>query len=519
MKIQITTIVILLSAYGFAEQKKIEINVNKDIKVEKLAAKNGFNFSGFKTENLELSKTIGAPEVPVKSYLVIGKPEDIRVEVTSLASQTYANTRPQPVQEQDCRCETSKVKTFSYDESLYQRANQKQYQLNYLGDFRGTQVTRLDVYLAKYNPNYNETVLQTDVLVDYNSSDFDFKGVDSKAYLIIAPANLVDGVKEFADYKRSKGFEVYVESVQAPANTLDGVSKLIKKYYTEKNIYFATLIGDSTQLPMFKVSTSGDSNTPSDLQYFTLGQQQDSIPDVIYSRITGNTVEQVASQLAKSIEFEQKTYQSSAGLKNIIGIASNEGSNPSDKEYVKSIEDKFVSSINASPLFLYQNDAQSNPTTLNTKFNEGALWLTYVGHGSGTSWPSMKQSYSVQHINLLNNKPVVKPIIIDVACMNGRLEQGYLGSSFLKVQSLTSTSPFGAAAYYGGSVNISWHPPAIMARGIAFEHLTKRFKYLGEALLAGQLYLSANWSNTAEVVDNFEWYHLQGDPTMSVEFN
>jgi hypothetical protein len=518
MKLKITTLFVLLSAYGFAEQKKIEINVNKDINFEKITAKNGISFSKIKTENLELSKTVGAPEVPVKSYLIVGRPEAIKVEITSLASQTFANTRPQPVQEQDCRCETTKVKSFSYDENLYERSNQKQYRLNYLGDFRGVDVTRLDVYLARYNPNHNETVLQTEVLVDYNSSDFDFRGVDNKAYLIIAPANLVDGVKEFADYKKSKGFDVYIESVQSPANTLENISQLVKKYYNEKNIYFTTLVGDSAQLPMFKVNTTGDVQTPSDLKYFTLGQQQDLIPDVIYSRITGNSVEQVASQLAKSIEFEQRTYQNAAGLRTIVGIASNEGSNPSDKEYVKAIEDKFVSTLNASALFLYQNDSQSNPTTLNKRFDEGAFWLTYLGHGSGTSWPSMKQSYSVQNINLLNNKPAVKPIIIDVACMNGRLEQGYLGTSFLKTQNLTSSNPFGAAAYYGGSVNISWHPPAIMARGIAFEHLTKKFKHLGEALLAGQFYLSSNWSNTADVVDNFEWYHLQGDPTMSVQF-
>jgi len=67
-------------------------------------------------------------------------------------------------------------------------------------------------------------------------------------------------------------------------------------------------------------------------------------------------------------------------------------------------------------------------------------------------------------------------------------------------------------------VNISWHPPAVMARGIAFEHLTKKFHHLGEALMAGQLYLAANWNNQTDIVDNLEWYHLQGDPGMNIEF-
>ena len=46
----------------------------------------------------------------------------------------------------------------------------------------------------------------------------------------------------------------------------------------------------------------------------------------------------------------------------------------------------------------------------------------------------------------------------------------------------------GATAYYGGSVDISWHPPAIMAVGINRALAKKEAKTLGEILLLGQLY-------------------------------
>jgi hypothetical protein len=216
--------------------------------------------------------------------------------------------------------------------------------------------------------------------------------------------------------------------------------------------------------------------------------------------------------LAKSIEYEQNL--TLPGRKKIIGIASNEGSNPSDRDYVTAVQESFLRKYAESATFLYQNDTQSTPAVLNQKFNDGAFWLTYLGHGSGTSWPSMKQTYSVNHIANMANGGSTKPVIIDVACMNGKLVTNYLGASLMK----TSGTAFGAAAYYGGTVNISWHPPAVMARGIALEHETKHFKHLGEALLAGQLYLAANWTSQPQVIDNFEWYHLQGDPGMSVEF-
>ena len=124
----------------------------------------------------------------------------------------------------------------------------------------------------------------------------------------------------------------------------------------------------------------------------------------------------------------------------------------------------------------------------------------------------MAQAYTTTHIAQVSNKSVVKPIVIDVACQNGRLISANLGSNFMKV----GPDANGAVAYYGGSVNISWHPPAIMAQGIAFEQLSKNYPYLGQALLAGQLYLAGKWANKAEVVDNMEWYHLQGDPGLAI---
>ncbi|MEQ1724272.1 MAG: C25 family cysteine peptidase, partial [Pseudobdellovibrio sp.] len=454
------------------------------------------------------------PELPVKSWLVKATPDQVRVNVNVQNVQVIPNTKPYPTQEQDCRCETQKVKTFAMSKKAYENGLQ-QVTVSYLGAFRGTPISRVDVRLGSYNSEKNETQLISQAQVEINQDLFVMPRGDLKDYLIVVPSALSQGISEFVDWKRSRGFNVYVETVSSPNNTLAAIQTLIKKYYTENGIDFAILVGDETTIPMFRAATSGSSQTPSDLKYFTMDGATDNVPDVFSSRIAATTADQVAAQLAKSIEFEQRSYADSSGLKRIIGIASNEGSKPSDDEYVKSIQEKFKEGLGTTATHLYQNDPNSKPATLNAALSSGALWLTYLGHGSGSSWPSMNQQYSVSHISQISNKTTVKPILIDVACQNGRLTSGYLGTSFMKTD---SGSAFGAAAYYGGSVNISWHPPAVMARGIAFEHVAKKFRHLGEALLAGHLYLAANWNNQNEVVDNFEWYHLQGDPGMNIEF-
>lgn len=513
-------VLVLLSAFAVnanAETISMDLSAMK-IEQSQATKQRNMSFSKISIKGFENTKIVGAPELPVKSRLLSGKPADIQIRIQTKKTVVLDKVRPFPVQEQDCRCETKTVKKFRMDDKLYAETTAP-YTLTYLGAFRGSPITRLDIHLGSYDAATGNTVLRTEVEVSQNVSDYSFERAEYNDYLIIAPPNMVEGTTAFVDWKRSHGNNVSVETYASPNNSLAALSALIRKYYTEKNVDFVILVGDESMIPMYLVSTSGSSSTPTDLTHFTMDGAGDKVPDMFYSRIAAPNAAQVAEQLNKSIEFEKKTYENLSGLKNVIGIASNEGSYPSDDQYVRSISERFTSVLGMTSTHFHQNDsANSNPAGLNKAFTEGALWLTYLGHGSGTSWPSMNRSYSVSDIFGMNNKASVKPVIIDVACMNGKISANYLGASFMKTVNLTTTNPFGGAAYYGGTVNISWHPPAIMARGIVYEHLAKKYRYLGEALLAGQLYLAGNWNSTSEVVDNMEWYHLQGDPGMPIEF-
>ena len=107
----------------------------------------------------------------------------------------------------------------------------------------------------------------------------------------------------------------------------------------------------------------------------------------------------------------------------------------------------------------------------------------------------------------------MRPVIIDVACQNGRFDNsGRLGE--MMMYSSIAGVGVGSVAYFGGSVDISWDPPAIMAVGINKSVASKKYTYLGEALLEGHLYLIKNHSNKEDIKDNLEWYHLQGDPSL-----
>jgi len=75
----------------------------------------------------------------------------------------------------------------------------------------------------------------------------------------------------------------------------------------------------------------------------------------------------------------------------------------------------------------------------------------------------------------------------------------------------------GAVAYYGGSVDISWDPPAIMAIGINKAVSENNQRRLADVIFEGQSYLLENMDDIDSALENLVWYHLQGDPLLNLQ--
>lgn len=512
MKKTIIMGIVLSSLTAMAGFERVSYST-QDIGVSRSASRS--EFSDVKVSGIESSKIVGGPELPVQSYLLNGTPEQIEVKLNVRSQHVLNNVKPSPVQRQACRCDdNSKRSGFAYDESKYV-SRSKAFQVQYLGAFRGQHISRLDVNLAKFNAQDNSTQFYTDVEVMHNTSAAELREQKYNDYLILVPQPLEKGVEEFVTWKTSQGYKVTVKSLTTVELNKEGIQKYIAEQFKTNGIDFVIIVGDEKTVPMFMVDTSSDPDTPSDLPYYTMDGPEDHIADMFGSRISATTAEQVTAELAKSIEYEKASFKDAKGMSKIVGIASSEGNNPSDNDYITSIEDSYKTAWKYEPSHFYQKDKKSNPTNITAELNSGVHWIYYVGHGSGTSWPSLNLSYSTTDIVKMKNVDVVKPIVVDVACQNGRLLPSYFGSTFMNVN--TKTGAYGVLAYLGGSVNVSWHPPALMARGIAFEHTKKNFQHLGEAILAGQLYLAANYNVQDDIVDNYEWYHLQGDPGLRID--
>ena len=457
------------------------------------------------------------PSLPQMSFILRGKPSYLRVSASINKEEVVENVTPSPGQPTQAR-NTAYTVTNKVSKELYEKENPR-VEMHYLGDFRGTHLTRVKINVAKYSSKDSTLSVAQDLKVTHNSREFKFKTEKFNRYLIVTPKELRSGLDTFIAWKESKGFVVEVEEIDSKLTSREQISEMVKDYYKTYKVHFVMLVGTTSLLPTNYVYTGFNARTPSDLKYFTFGGKDDYIPDVFHARLVAETSGEVRRILSKSIRYEWGLYSDMTGYQSLVGVASNEGRNPSDNEYISGIGKTFKSNYGMLYTHFYENNLKSNRVKFNQALNRGAAWVTYMGHGSGTSWPSFNQTYKASDINRLQNQDVVQPVIIDVACQNGKLTgMKYIGSKMMSAMD-EEGSPLGAVAYYGGSVNISWHPPAIMARGIAIERFEQGFTFLGEGLLLGQLYLAKNWDRKRDVVDNMEWFHLQGDPGLKVRYD
>ncbi|MDH5581750.1 MAG: C25 family cysteine peptidase [Bdellovibrionales bacterium] len=472
-------------------------------------------------KGLKLSDESHLARLPFYSFLVEAKAENINYELNTLVEESFTEVKLKPAPEMPCRC-ADDASPKQLNEGLYFSDNREMVEIEYLGDYRGKPISKVKVYAGKYSPNTKVLKIYSQLKVSFFSNEGplkSFKGTDQvgKRYLFFTPKSFKSEVEELARYREIQGHQVQTFFLEDMGSNFTDIQSSIRSIWDEAPFDYALIVGHEEIFPTEYVDTSNDSQTPSDLNYFTYGGEGDFIPDVFYGRLAVDKGIEITNFIKKVKEFERAQYKDPSGLNKQIGIASNEGESPSDVEYLKQMQQPLTKQLGIHSKAFLQDNKNSTASNIVKELKNGAIWLNYIGHGSGNSWTSINRGeFHSDHIRDLESR-VVKPIIIDVSCQNGRFNyNGRLGERFMNETRFSK--PIGAVAYYGGSVDISWHPPAVMAVKISELFAKKQVGSLGNLLLSGQIELLRAYSNAEMAKENLVWYHLLGDPALRLKY-
>jgi len=335
-----------------------------------------------------------------------------------------------------------------------------------------------------------------------------------KMLIITADAHKND-IAPLVGWKRAKGLSVDVATYTDAGGTKEKVKEYIQRYYDSASVKptYLLFVGNKASAPAFMEST-GSGSAASDWR-FALLSGTDNVPDVLYGRILADNADEIARQVNRWIAYERTPEKAAAWYHDGMTIASSEGSNPSDKEYALMIQEALKKGTYKNTDSFFQGEQTATPTNILNALASGRTWIAYFGHGSGTSWASTNGTFSNSHVAQAQNAAKL-PVIIDVACLNASWVN--LAKPFGKawVTHTQNGREAGAVAFYGGSVSISWHPPAVMSVGVAKYHFEKPIPTLGGSVLAGQLYLIEKMGTGSDTLDNMKWYNLFGDPSLLI---
>jgi len=257
-------------------------------------------------------------------------------------------------------------------------------------------------------------------------------------------------MQPYVDWKMQKGIKTTLVNLSTIGNVATSIKNFIHAMYDSTNLAFVLLVGDSPQLTTF---TSGGGGA--DPMYATLAGG-DSYPEIFVGRFSAENVDQVATQVERTITYESGPVGGTWFHKG-TGIASNQGPGHNgeyDNAHMDLIRQDLLNYTYTSVDQFYDPSATASMVT--NALNEGRSIINYCGHGSTTAWSTT--GFSNSNVNALVNDNML-PFIFSVACVNGQFT-GYTCFAEAWMRATHSGGePTGAIACYMSSINQSWNPP------------------------------------------------------------
>lgn len=278
--------------------------------------------------------------------------------------------------------------------------------------------------------------------------------------LVICPEDFMAVVQPFVEWKNASGIATTVVDAGL-FSTAEELHNFIQQYYYNAgNLAYVLLAGDAEQVPTYMVNENASDN------YYGYLAGDDHYPEVYVGRFSAGTVDELKTQVNRTLEYEKCLNADFDYLSGATGIASTleyGDDNESDFQHIRNLLNELKEYTYNDFAELYDGsqgglDADGYPTAqmATDRFNKGTGVILYSGHGGPTSWLTSQVTYNL--VKSLENHGRY-PFIWSVACETGN----FAGRSCLAEAWLRATdkngNPSGAIAALMASGTQTSMPP------------------------------------------------------------
>jgi hypothetical protein len=453
---------------------------------------------------------VGAPDLPVIRRMVrIPETGGIRLEVVSEETAPLGLYSVAPFQgypNRDGSVNPYVIKDAIYSSStLYPEAPVTLESIEILRDLRVAWITYNPV---RINPVTGEAVITTSVtvrLINEGSGENELArvmptftrsylpvyrevlGFDESeraagdgCYLVITSDAGYAYTQDLIDWKRQKGWQVEFGSVPGIGSTSAAIDAYIENAFNTWEVppEWVLIVGNETVVPPPYAS-----GTAADNQYGVIGTGVN--PSIHVGRLTGGDTENLTYQAWKIHSYESDPYQpASSWFQHGVSIGSTDFQDPwMSYRYAQ------IMRAHGMTVDVYCDNSTYGGTpptiaNLSAEINGGTSLISYIGHGSITSW--VTTGFSNSNVNALTNGRLL-PWISSIACNNSEFQGSTLCFSEAWMSYGSIASPKGAVGFMGATMSSPVGPTDSLANYQFRGYFEQELYHMGAAFDYGKI--------------------------------
>jgi hypothetical protein len=275
---------------------------------------------------------------------------------------------------------------------------------------------------------------------------------------------------------------------------------------------YVVLLGDATYDPKDYLQTGVRNRIPpvmtrttymwtaSDPAYAALNGD-DLLPDVAIGRLPAATIDEARTLVEKVVAFETAGRDFSGRA---VLVADNADQAGDFEANANDLAASVLAGRSVEKIFLSEKGASTRAEIAHA-LDQGASFLSYVGHGSTAVWAS-ENVWNNLDVNALLPQPR-QPILFTMNCLNGFFHFPPLNS--LAEQFLKAEGKGAVAAFSPSGLSLD-APAHVLHKALLAEILSGRHERLGDAVLAAQ----GTYADSGSFPELLTIYHLFGDPAL-----
>ena len=396
-------------------------------------------------------------------------------------------------------------------------------EMNFRLKMSGSDIALTNSEADRLNSAPFNRLLQTNVL-NYNQGRPVAIPNSPERYLIITADIFESGLSDLVALKTSQGFSVGVVNLTTVGgNTTTAIKNYIKAQYQGANPPdYVLLVGDyypgnAADLTNYVMRTASGYRT--DLQYFTMDNETEYVPDIFYGRFPVRTVANLSDMISKLLAYNAVAGDE-AWVKKIEYLASNDGGYYQVAERTHNyVIEHYTLPLGYTGIFpnnpqpggdkVYAITYSGTGANAVASMNDNRVMLIYSGHGATTFWDAPRVTQS----DIRNMTGVAIPYVASHACITADFNTG---ESFSDTWVIEPTN--GALTFFGSSDSTYWTEDEVIEKAI-FDHLYADITLDTVPTVAEMTqYGLQAVDNTSTSLDNYyrETYHIFGDPSLEI---